>query len=546
MLRRYRSWIIGPTFAGLVVSVVVAFLWPDTYRSQAVMRITPQKVSERLVPSEITQRMNERLNAMEQEILSRGQLASLIQQPSMDLYKKERQQKPLEDIVQDMRNKYIQIRMLNVPGADMSGKGTSAFSITFDYPDRYRAKQVVDQLVAKFMEQNAIVLKNNTKLTTQFLDDELKTAADKLNDLSQKITKFKMENQGKLPEQAASNVAMVNSLQQNVGTESEALSRATNEKLMQESRLSELQNNFAFYSQRAEDTVMMGGSAGQMTVKNQRLIDLQRQMTDLQQNLSEARKLYKDDYPPIKQLMARIDNLQKQIDDVEKVDQAANANVNTSPTAPTAVKVSNPQVAQHLEELKNQMSTVKTSILTINNEIQTRQNRIVDLNHRIGEFQHRIESAPLNEQQYAQLMNDYQLAKQQYDEFTKRKEQSETQENMNEHQAGENLEVLDPASLPENSFEPNRGAWVGIGTAIGMMLGVMLAGAKEMKNTSLKNLKDVRAYTNLPVLSSIPLLENALLVRRKRRLFWLAWSSAFIVGSIAMSGAMYYHFFGRS
>jgi hypothetical protein len=45
----------------------------------------------------------------------------------------------------------------------------------------------------------------------------------------------------------------------------------------------------------------------------------------------------------------------------------------------------------------------------------------------------------------------------------------------------------------------------------------MLAAAKEVKDASLKNLKDVRAYTNLPVLSSIPLLENALLVRRKRR-----------------------------
>ena len=30
MLRRYRSWIIGPMFAGLVISVVVAFFWPDT------------------------------------------------------------------------------------------------------------------------------------------------------------------------------------------------------------------------------------------------------------------------------------------------------------------------------------------------------------------------------------------------------------------------------------------------------------------------------------------------------------------------------------
>jgi uncharacterized membrane protein YgdD (TMEM256/DUF423 family) len=73
----------------------------------------------------------------------------------------------------------------------------------------------------------------------------------------------------------------------------------------------------------------------------------------------------------------------------------------------------------------------------------------------------------------------------------------------------------------------------------------MMAGAKEMKNTSLKNLKDVRAYTNLPVLSSIPLLENALLVRRKRRLFWLAWSAAIIIGSVVMAGSVYYRLTSR-
>ena len=34
------------------------------------------------------------------------------------------------------------------------------------------------------------------------------------------------------------------------------------------------------------------------------------------------------------------------------------------------------------------------------------------------------------------------------------------------------------------------------------MLGLCLAGAREVKDTALKNLKDVRAYTQLPVLGS--------------------------------------------
>jgi len=98
---------------------------------------------------------------------------------------------------------------------------------------------------------------------------------------------------------------------------------------------------------------------------------------------------------------------------------------------------------------------------------------------------------------------------------------------------------------PEQPSEPNRLAIAGAGLAAGLTLGIVLAVAQETKNTSLKNLKDVRACTNLPVLSSIPLLENALLLRRKRRLFWLAWSAAIIVGTALMGGSMFYYFSRR-
>ena len=90
-------------FAGLVAAVVVAFLWPDTFISTAVMRITPQQVPERLVPSAISTQMAERLSSMQQEILSRSSLSELIQRPALDLYKKDRARKPMEDVVEEMR-----------------------------------------------------------------------------------------------------------------------------------------------------------------------------------------------------------------------------------------------------------------------------------------------------------------------------------------------------------------------------------------------------------------------------------------------------------
>jgi cytochrome bd-type quinol oxidase subunit 2 len=134
------------------------------------------------------------------------------------------------------------------------------------------------------------------------------------------------------------------------------------------------------------------------------------------------------------------------------------------------------------------------------------------------------------------------MAKDEYTSLSTKQQAAGTQESVEQHRAGERLEILEQPITPEKPTSPIRGMWVGIGTVAGLFLGIALAGAREIKNTTLKNLKDVRAYTNLPVLSSIPLLENALLVRRKRRMAWLAWSSALIVGTILIGGAMYYHF----
>jgi polysaccharide biosynthesis transport protein len=190
------------------------------------------------------------------------------------------------------------------------------------------------------------------------------------------------------------------------------------------------------------------------------------------------------------------------------------------------------------------MESARTRLATKELELQDLNKQRGELEKLVSMYQTRLESAPLNEQQYNAMLRDFNLAKQEYEDMTKRHDASETAQSLEEHKAGENLEVLDPATLPEIAAEPNRLAWAGIGTAAGLALGIVLAAAQEVRNTSLKNLKDVRAYTNMPVLSSIPLLENALLVRRKRRLIWLAWSSAIIVGFILMGGAVYYRISG--
>lgn len=540
MLRRYRSWIIGPTFAGLVISTVVAFMWPDTYISTAVMRITPQQVPTNLVPTAITTQMADRLQQMQTEILSRGSLSEIIQKPSLDLYKKERQKLPMEDVVQEMRNKYVRITPLADAGQG-SRRFASAFAVQFSYTDRYKAQAVVRELVTKFTEQNVTVQRNQASLTTNFLKDEVKAAKEKMDKLDEQIIQFKRANMGKLPEQAQSNAQALQTYNLQLMAAGQTMNRLLGERTQLEQEIVLLRQRDAALSSNLTETIP-GSTTAAVIAQNPKIQAMNAQIQSERSKLAIYKESRGSGHPDVVELEAAIQHIEKERDELEKREAAQTVVTPASSSGPKLV--TNSVVARELESLRQQMDLIRNRLLHKENEIKAQEKDRAELERIVNGYQRRLEDAPLNEQQYNALIRDFDLAKTVYQDMTKRHEASETAQNLEEHKAGENLEVLDPATLPEQAAEPNRLAWAGIGTAAGLGLGIMLAAAQEVRNTSLKNLKDVRAYTNMPVLSSIPLLENALLVRRKRRLVWLAWSSAVIIGCILMTGSMYYRISG--
>jgi hypothetical protein len=163
-------------------------------------------------------------------------------------------------------------------------------------------------------------------------------------------------------------------------------------------------------------------------------------------------------------------------------------------------------------------------------------------NKDIDAYQLKLAATSGIEATYAEMISNQRAASEKYQILESKQQLTEQNGELLQRKAGENLDVLDPPSLPVQPAKPNRWVIVGTGTAIAFIIGLGLAGLQEAKDTSLKNLKDVRAYTNLPVLSSIPLLENTMLVRRKRRLAYLGWSAAVIMGMLAVSASLYYHY----
>jgi uncharacterized protein involved in exopolysaccharide biosynthesis len=400
----------------------------------------------------------------------------------------------------------------------------------------------VRELVARFLEQNLRVQRDAANVTTTFLSDELKSARDRMDKAEAEISKFKLANSGKLPEQAQANAQTQGNYMLQLMSKNDQLNRALQDKLLLDSQLSTIKNQEAAATVNLNETIP-GSITTPGTVQNQRLVQLNSMVSTGRSNLAAMREKLGNGHPDVAEAEAALQSFERERDEMEKREAAEQAHTTPGTTTPARV-VTNPLVARQIDDLRASAERTRAQIAAKDMEIQELNRSRAELEKIIATYQKRLEDAPLNEQQYNALVRESNMAKTAYEDMAKRSVVSETAQSMEEHKAGENLEVLDSPSLPEQASEPNRLAWTGIGTALGLGLGLLLAGAQEIRNTSLKNLKDVRAYTNMPVLGSIPLLENALLVRRKRRLVWLAWSSAVILGFILMSGSMYYHLTG--
>ena len=90
----------------------------------------------------------EHVDRMQREILADDNLEAIILDPQLDLYSAEIGQKSLRQVVAEMRDRDLRIRLVDDP---LAPRGESArFIIAFSYPDPDKAQAVVRRLMANF------------------------------------------------------------------------------------------------------------------------------------------------------------------------------------------------------------------------------------------------------------------------------------------------------------------------------------------------------------------------------------------------------------
>jgi polysaccharide chain length determinant protein (PEP-CTERM system associated) len=529
--RRHSAWIMGPAFAGLVIAVVVAFVWPDTYVSSATIRVVPPQVPESLVPPNVVSAMADRINAMYQTISSRSALTNIVN--VYNLYPRDRQRKPMEDVVENMRRNIRIGNVMPIGDASPGRQQLAAFQISFSYENRILAQKVTADLVSRFMTENTRERTTQSVLTTQFLKDQLEQAKKELDQIEEKLAAYRQSYQGRLPEQMTQNQMQLNMLEQRVSNINNAMARVSQEKLLYESDLRSMKTQLASLAPSPE--------AAATRQRNQMLDAADRDIIIAEAKLSQLKEQYRDSHPDVRSMTSQVETLKKVRDRLLAREQAE-VEVATSPESNAAKRAGDAAFDREQRTLTSNIQRLDAQLKAKGLEQEEYQKELGKVERQIKLVQDRISSAPASEQQYAELIRDLSLAKAKYEELNKKRSQSQIAEELERRQQGETLELLDPASSPQSPTEPKRPVIIGIGFALGLVAGVMLAGAREARDSTLKNLKDVRAYTQLNVLGSIPLLENDLVVRRRRRLAWLVWSTACLVGILIMTGSVFYYY----
>ena len=373
-----------------------------------------------LVPSTVTQQMNERIAQMQQEILSRTSLSELIQRPALNLYRRERDAQPLEDVIEQMRARDIRVSIVNLAG--QGNRPASAFQIEFAYPDRFKAQAVVQALITRFTESMATVTGQAGKTTLEFMNEEIRQAKVDLDKLDTELTNFRIQNAGHLPEELQVNLQTVNNLQQQMAGVNESLSRIQEEKLTLETNLQTMKMQRDTYNSMV--AAQEPGSAAK--IQNERLAQLNREIVDYESQLLQLQEMYKDTYPAIRNYKALLALKKKERDELQlREDQEA-----LKPKA-VAKKTTNPLMLERLNEIQGNIEMVNTQLRNKETERLQRLKQLDDINKSLTTFNARISQVPTNQQRYVALNREHELASQHYLDLQRRETAANTYENVN-------------------------------------------------------------------------------------------------------------------
>jgi len=489
----------------IVVSLLAAYLasiLPKIYRSSALIVVTPQRVPTSFVASTVTIDLNERMQSIIQEILSRTQLEKIIQE--FDLYPKG----PMEDRVERLRKKVnVQLRRNNI------------FELSFESENPEKTKQVTSRLTSLFIGQNLQAREQQAEGTKSFINAEAERLRKELEEQETVVNQYKAAHRYELPDQLDTNLRSLDQLRRELEAN--------------DLRLAALQERRGILQKQTVESDILGmdllggGSLfGGSEVGTTENVQVQMKRKELDSLLQR----YSSKHPDVVRLKTEIQALEAVSKDT------------SSSRPPSSSRPASPSASPNVNPLKQ---VLQTQITDIDGEIQSLRSQGERIRSEVAVLRARVDNSPMRGLELNKIGRGYEITLRKYQDLLAKSLESELSENMEKKLKAEQFQVLDPANLPVNPIRPNRGIIILVGLLAGLAGGVGLAFLLDNLNTSFKRSEDINNYVNVPLLATIPNLitrGSILEQRRTQGLLVLASIGTLAVGIVCLRifGPMYF------
>jgi len=477
-----RRWaILLPLFVCWGIVWSASWSLPSTYQSEALILVEQQKVPEQYVVPNVTVSLQDRLQSMTQQILSRTRLQATVDR--FHLYAVGRGLSGLVrtgDAVEQMRR---DIKIELVDSAARPGQLT-AFKINYSADSPQLAQHVNSELTSLFIEENLKLQQQLSQSTTAFLQSQLAEARTKLEEQETKVRAFKAGHFGDLPSQAETNVQILSGLQNQLQSTQRALDGARQQKLYLES----LQQQYQTAQEIAGADDSSEGSPHALA----------KELGELRHQLADKRSRLTEEHPDIIALKDRITKTEKLKKDLE-------AEIASRPEAGKATNMVDPVAAAEVQRgSTTPMMQVQSQLKAIKLEVENYEQHMKELESQIAFYRTRLNLTPKTEQQLADVSRGYEESKSNYNSLLQKQNQSQLATNLEQRQQGEQFRILDPPSLPDRPSAPNHLLLSLGGLMAGVAFGFGLAALLEITNVLVRQEKDLEGLIPTRVLVGIP------------------------------------------
>ena len=484
ILRR-RALIAAVAFTTVIAAAIAfAVYLPDLYKASAIVTIE-RPLPDGVIRPTVSNELESRLYQIRQEVLSRERLTGLIKR--FDLYPELRRKAGFEDVLNQARE---DIHWEANGPEQVSGRAkTVAFTLTYTGTEQRTVADVTNAIAQFFVEHNSAIRAGEARRAVQLLEEQMKAAKQQTDIQEARLRDFTLRNQAQLPQAAGVAMAAYQSLADELrrNLDDQRRNMDAREKLLE--GLEDASTVAA-----AAKGVLASDPAGVPLSKE--LAEARERLAQARKDLSEAeRKGFTASHPEIIGANSRIATAEKDVQDQQARDLAA-----YKARQATDAERQLSSTPQNLAALPRS----KRSIKDFDDELTRLRTDEKDLKQRIAVLQQRFDSTPGVQEGYLQAQREYSSAKENYDVLVRKFDEARLAESVEAGHQGENFRILDSAVAPEGPSAPNRLRLLlmGLLLAFAAMAGVVVLA--EQFDTSFHSVDEVREFTSVPVLATIP------------------------------------------